>query len=53
MEIMEKFWSLKECHKSKNDEMIMILRYPLEPNKAQLIQIQIIYIAYSQVRDVI
>ena len=38
--------------KKKRKEMVMILSYPLEPNKEQLWKFQIIYIIFPARRDV-
>ena len=38
--------------KKKKEETIMILRYPLEPNKEQLWKFQIIFITFPVVREV-
>ena len=46
------FKGVPQLQQKKKKEMIMILSYPLEPNKEQLWKLQIIYITFPARRDV-
>ena len=46
------FKGVPQLQQKKKKEMIMILSYPLEPNKEQLWKFQIIYITFPARRDV-
>ena len=46
------FKGVPQLQQQKKKEMIMILSYPLEPNKEQLWKFQIIYIIFPARRDV-